>query len=53
MLINMQHRDDNPLDIGGMLKMKLLFSNDSTNIYDMFLFNINNFIYYLYYQYIQ
>ena len=36
MLINMQHRDDNPLDIGGMLKMKLLFSNDSTNIYDMF-----------------
>ena len=30
------HRDESPLDIAGLLKMKLLFSNDtSNNIYDI------------------
>ena len=30
------HRDESPLDIAGLLKMKLLFSNDNTsNIYEI------------------
>ena len=28
------HRDESPLDIAGLLKMKLLFSNDNSNLYD-------------------
>ena len=30
------HRDDSPIDIAGLLKMKLLFSNDSSNMYEIF-----------------